>query len=128
VPELVWLSSIMTADLIITVSILYGLLRSKTGWAHTDKIVTKLIRMTVSAARRLFSCAYNLVPLRLRREPIGLRRICRAFVDLIDLVQIESQVPPLCIAIGVSQQSWYSSLSPRHHLRHRHCQRVLIRL
>ncbi|RSH95326.1 hypothetical protein EHS25_000413 [Saitozyma podzolica] len=59
VPELVWLSSIMTADLIITVSILYGLIRSKTGWAHTDKIVTKLIRMT-----------------------------------------IESQVPPLCIAIG----------------------------
>lgn len=50
-PELVWLSSIMTADLIITVSILYGLIRSKTGWAHTDKIVTKLIRMTVSARR-----------------------------------------------------------------------------
>jgi hypothetical protein len=38
----------MVADLIITVSILYGLLKSKTGWVHTDKTITRLIRMTVS--------------------------------------------------------------------------------
>nr|KIR86480.1 hypothetical protein I308_03428 [Cryptococcus tetragattii IND107] len=39
IPELIWLASIMTADIIITLLILYGLLRSKTGWAHTDKAV-----------------------------------------------------------------------------------------
>jgi hypothetical protein len=69
--------------------------------------------------------------LRLRRGSIRLPPTCRSIVDLIDSVQIESQVPPLCIAIGVSQQPWYSSLSPRHRYgpgHRRHCRRVLIRL
>lgn len=34
----VWLTSIMTADLIITVVIIYGLTRSKTGWVNTDRV------------------------------------------------------------------------------------------
>lgn len=28
----------MAADIIITMCILYGLLRSKTGWTHTDRV------------------------------------------------------------------------------------------
>lgn len=47
VPELLWLTSIMVADLIITVSIIYGLSKSKTGWVHTDRTITKLLRMTI---------------------------------------------------------------------------------
>ena len=56
-PTVVWLASIMSADIIITVSskllltrtrvtltpVLTGLLRSKTGWSHTDR-VSQLIR------------------------------------------------------------------------------------
>jgi hypothetical protein len=34
----VWLTSIMTADLIITVVIIWGLTRSKTGWVNTDRV------------------------------------------------------------------------------------------
>ncbi|ORY26229.1 hypothetical protein BCR39DRAFT_470528, partial [Naematelia encephala] len=60
VPELIWLSSIMCADIIITVCILYGLWQSKTGWTHTDKAtkrtttetyqaISKLIRMTLES-------------------------------------------------------------------------------
>lgn len=46
IPELIWLASIMAADIIITILILNGLLRSKTGWAHTDKAIVRLIRIT----------------------------------------------------------------------------------
>ncbi|KGB76008.2 hypothetical protein CNBG_1846 [Cryptococcus deuterogattii R265] len=46
IPELIWLASIMAADVIITSLILHGLLRSKTGWANTDKAVVRLIRIT----------------------------------------------------------------------------------
>ncbi|ORX39034.1 hypothetical protein BD324DRAFT_679539 [Kockovaella imperatae] len=49
VPELIWLSSIMSADIIITISILFGLWRSKTGWSHTDRVITRLIRMTLES-------------------------------------------------------------------------------
>ncbi|ORX37665.1 hypothetical protein BD324DRAFT_578511 [Kockovaella imperatae] len=49
VPVLIWLCSIMTADLIITVCILYGLTRSRTGWSHTDRTITRLVRMTLEA-------------------------------------------------------------------------------
>ncbi|WVQ90000.1 hypothetical protein IAS59_003776 [Cryptococcus gattii] len=44
--RILWLASIMTADIIITLLILHGLLRSKTGWAQTDKAVVRLIRIT----------------------------------------------------------------------------------
>ncbi|KAI9636663.1 uncharacterized protein MKK02DRAFT_45369 [Dioszegia hungarica] len=47
IPELLWLTSVMCADLIITISIIYGLSKSKTGWAHTDKTIGKLVRMTI---------------------------------------------------------------------------------
>ncbi|KAI9636665.1 uncharacterized protein MKK02DRAFT_45371 [Dioszegia hungarica] len=47
IPELLWLTSVMCADLIITISIIYGLSRSKTGWAHTDKTIGRLVRMTI---------------------------------------------------------------------------------
>ncbi|KAI9636664.1 uncharacterized protein MKK02DRAFT_45370 [Dioszegia hungarica] len=47
IPELLWLTSIVCADLIITISIIYGLIKSKTGWAHTHKILSKLVRMTI---------------------------------------------------------------------------------
>ncbi len=40
----VWLSSIMSADILITGCIMYGLIRSKTGWAHTDKVGHVVIR------------------------------------------------------------------------------------
>lgn len=46
IPELIWLASIMAADILITLLILNGLLRSKTGWAHTDKAIVRLIRIT----------------------------------------------------------------------------------
>ncbi|WVQ81179.1 hypothetical protein IAT38_003301 [Cryptococcus sp. DSM 104549] len=46
VPELIWLSSTMAADMILAFTILAGLMRSKTGWAHTDKAITRLIRIT----------------------------------------------------------------------------------
>ena len=40
-PENLWLASIMTADIIITCCILFGLIRSKTGWSHTDRVSVK---------------------------------------------------------------------------------------
>ncbi|KAL7421247.1 hypothetical protein Q5752_004132 [Cryptotrichosporon argae] len=46
IPELIWLSSIMSADIIITISILWGLFRTKTGWAHTDKACRSRQRQT----------------------------------------------------------------------------------
>jgi hypothetical protein len=39
----------MSADLIITTSILWGLLRIRTGIANTDKLIARLIRMTLEA-------------------------------------------------------------------------------
>ena len=45
---LVWLASIMTADILITCSILWALIRSKTGWAHTDKVSGDQIAARIS--------------------------------------------------------------------------------
>lgn len=39
----------MGADLIITFSILWGLYRTRTGWHHNDKVIYRLIRMTLEA-------------------------------------------------------------------------------
>ncbi len=39
----------MSADLMITTSILWGLLRLWTGIANTDKLIARLIRMTLEA-------------------------------------------------------------------------------
>ncbi|KAK4687635.1 hypothetical protein P7C73_g2474, partial [Tremellales sp. Uapishka_1] len=46
VPVYVWLSTIMTADIVISAATLTGLLRSRTGWVRTDQTIYKLIRMT----------------------------------------------------------------------------------
>lgn len=35
---LMWCVSSMLADLIITTAILYGLITSRTGWVHTDRV------------------------------------------------------------------------------------------
>jgi hypothetical protein len=39
----------MVADVIITVCILYGLWKSRTGWSNTDRVISRLIRMTLEA-------------------------------------------------------------------------------
>ncbi|ORY26227.1 hypothetical protein BCR39DRAFT_589745 [Naematelia encephala] len=44
-----WLACTSAADVLIAGSILWGLLRSKTGWAHTDKLIGRLIRLTFEA-------------------------------------------------------------------------------
>ncbi|ODO01575.1 hypothetical protein I350_06395 [Cryptococcus amylolentus CBS 6273] len=44
-----WTAVTTGADVIIAGCILAGLIRSKTGWAHTDKLVSKLVRMTFEA-------------------------------------------------------------------------------
>ncbi|WVQ84722.1 hypothetical protein IAT38_006879 [Cryptococcus sp. DSM 104549] len=41
--------SCIVSDLITTSSILYGLHRSRTGWAHTDQLITKLARVSLEA-------------------------------------------------------------------------------
>ncbi|WVQ67106.1 uncharacterized protein L199_005300 [Kwoniella botswanensis] len=42
-----WLSGALGADVLITISIMWGLWRSKTGWKETDKTVKRLIRVMV---------------------------------------------------------------------------------
>ncbi|KAL1406029.1 hypothetical protein Q8F55_007712 [Vanrija albida] len=48
-PIVVWTCASMAADLIITISILWGLSRTRTGWHHSDKVILRLIRMTLEA-------------------------------------------------------------------------------
>jgi hypothetical protein len=38
------LSSTLVTDLILTVTMAWGLWRSKTGWSDTDKLINRLIR------------------------------------------------------------------------------------
>ncbi|KAG6381878.1 hypothetical protein JVT61DRAFT_493 [Boletus reticuloceps] len=42
-----WLASSAAADVIITTSLVYSLLRQRTGYAATDDLINKIIRMTV---------------------------------------------------------------------------------
>ncbi|WVR07964.1 hypothetical protein IAU60_005007 [Kwoniella sp. DSM 27419] len=44
-----WPGACVTADLIITFSIIYGLWNSRTGIKHTDRIVMRLMRMSLEA-------------------------------------------------------------------------------
>ncbi|WVQ81824.1 hypothetical protein IAT38_003951 [Cryptococcus sp. DSM 104549] len=44
-----WPTACISADLITTGSILWGLSRSRTGWSGTDKLITKLVRTSVEA-------------------------------------------------------------------------------
>ncbi|WVQ81359.1 hypothetical protein IAT38_003482 [Cryptococcus sp. DSM 104549] len=44
-----WTATTTAADVIIAGCILWGLLKSKTGWAHTDKLVTRFMRLTFEA-------------------------------------------------------------------------------
>ncbi|ODN87146.1 hypothetical protein L198_07149 [Cryptococcus wingfieldii CBS 7118] len=49
-PALITWTAVTTgADIIIAGCILAGLLRSKTGWTHTDKLITRLVRLTFEA-------------------------------------------------------------------------------
>jgi hypothetical protein len=41
--EVAWTATTTAADILIAGSILYGLLKSKSGWAHTDKVSAFLI-------------------------------------------------------------------------------------
>ncbi|KAL1406031.1 hypothetical protein Q8F55_007714 [Vanrija albida] len=50
IPAIVtWNVGSMAADLVITVSILWGLWRTRTGWQHSDKVIARLARMTLEA-------------------------------------------------------------------------------
>ena len=40
---LIYASTEVASDVIITSSIFYGLWKSKTGWAHTDKVISHLM-------------------------------------------------------------------------------------
>ncbi|WVW79259.1 hypothetical protein I302_101226 [Kwoniella bestiolae CBS 10118] len=44
-----WTSTSCAADVLIAACILWGLLKSKSGWTHTDRVVTRLIRLTFEA-------------------------------------------------------------------------------
>ncbi|KAK1922537.1 hypothetical protein DB88DRAFT_495467 [Papiliotrema laurentii] len=44
-----WTATTTAADVLIAASILRGLLKSKSGWAHTDKLITRLVRLTFEA-------------------------------------------------------------------------------
>ena len=77
----------MSADIIITVCILFGLSRSKTGWSHTD---------TVSD---LTHSTWNWL---IRRQTIT--RLIR--------MTLEAQVPPTMLAIAFITE--YRELSPLH--------------
>ncbi|KAK6904377.1 hypothetical protein I203_105189 [Kwoniella mangroviensis CBS 8507] len=44
-----WTATTTAADVLIAACILWGLLKSKSGWAHTDRMVTRLIRLTFEA-------------------------------------------------------------------------------
>ncbi|WVN87781.1 uncharacterized protein L203_102976 [Cryptococcus depauperatus CBS 7841] len=44
-----WTATTTAADVLIAGCILYGLLKSKTGWAHTDKLVSRLVRLVFEA-------------------------------------------------------------------------------
>nr|XP_019009759.1 uncharacterized protein I206_05319 [Kwoniella pini CBS 10737]OCF48540.1 hypothetical protein I206_05319 [Kwoniella pini CBS 10737] len=44
-----WTATTTAADVLIAICILWGLLQSKSGWAHTDKLITRLIRLTFEA-------------------------------------------------------------------------------
>jgi hypothetical protein len=41
----IYASSMMAADLLITVMMFVGLSKSKSGWAHTDQIVSRWMRL-----------------------------------------------------------------------------------
>ncbi|BEI87103.1 hypothetical protein CcaverHIS002_0704490 [Cutaneotrichosporon cavernicola] len=49
IPTAIWLASTMVTDLIITGAILFGLLKSRTGWTNTNRMITRLIRITLEA-------------------------------------------------------------------------------
>ncbi|CAK5271666.1 unnamed protein product [Mycena citricolor] len=56
-PALVWFLTSCVADLLITVTLVVSLSRKKTGFAATDSVLDKIIRMTIQtgAATALFS-------------------------------------------------------------------------
>ncbi|WOO83495.1 uncharacterized protein LOC62_05G007016 [Vanrija pseudolonga] len=62
-PIVVWTCASMGADLIITFSILWGLYRTRTGWHHNDKVIYRLIRMTLEAQvpPLLLTSAYTII-------------------------------------------------------------------
>ncbi|WOO83493.1 uncharacterized protein LOC62_05G007014 [Vanrija pseudolonga] len=49
IPVIIYMASTVCADFILTVTILYCLLQSKTGWDYTDKVIMRLVRMTVES-------------------------------------------------------------------------------
>ena len=42
---LVYSSTEVASDIIITSSLFYGLLKKKSGWDHTDRLIKRLIRL-----------------------------------------------------------------------------------
>ncbi|GMK56247.1 hypothetical protein CspeluHIS016_0300870 [Cutaneotrichosporon spelunceum] len=48
-PVVVWLTCVMLADIVITAGIGYGLVRWRTGWAHTDKLVDRMVRINLES-------------------------------------------------------------------------------
>ncbi|KAL7421342.1 hypothetical protein Q5752_004227 [Cryptotrichosporon argae] len=44
-----WLICMALADIVITVSMIYGFQRMRSGWQHTDKLILRLIRLVLEA-------------------------------------------------------------------------------
>ncbi|KAL7418295.1 hypothetical protein Q5752_006751 [Cryptotrichosporon argae] len=44
-----WLAGTLAADVAITSAVLHGLYRSRTGWGHTDKLITRLLAVTLES-------------------------------------------------------------------------------
>ena len=42
---LIYSSAEVVSDIIITSCLFYGLMKSKSGWAHTDRLVKRLMRL-----------------------------------------------------------------------------------
>ncbi|BEI86454.1 hypothetical protein CcaverHIS002_0607410 [Cutaneotrichosporon cavernicola] len=48
-PSLLWAATTMVANMIITVSILYGLMKKRSGIKSTDNLITRFIRMSLES-------------------------------------------------------------------------------
>ncbi|KAL1406032.1 hypothetical protein Q8F55_007715 [Vanrija albida] len=49
VPAILYMSTTVCADSILTMAILYCLFNSKTGWDSTDKVIMRLVRLTIES-------------------------------------------------------------------------------
>ncbi|KAK4687455.1 hypothetical protein P7C73_g2657, partial [Tremellales sp. Uapishka_1] len=115
ITENIWFGSMMAIDILITASIGWGLYKSRTGWEATDRMITKLVMISVET-----QLPPTLMSVVLMLRESGLNNLISTLAFLIEYSIFPASFMGIfleCIQSKFYIVGFLAVLNSRHHLR-----------